>query len=192
MPMDLDIIFFIGPQGSGKGTQARALAERLGFFYWEMGAICREITTEDSDLGRKTKELVDKGVLLSDEHLLEIAKKKLSSLPKNKGIVFDGIPRRIGQAEFLIDYLKNNGRKVFATLYLSLPKEESIARLLRRAEMEGRKDDTIEAIERRLRYYENDTVPVLGFLRAHTSFIEVDGRPPVEEVTKEMEKALGL
>jgi adenylate kinase len=190
--MNLDIIFFIGPQGSGKGTQARALAEKLGFYYFENGAILREKAKEDSSLGRKTKEVMETGKLLEDDHLFQIVTAKLDSLPANRGIIFDGIPRRLTQARFLMEYLKKSGRSIFTTLYLSLSRDESVARLLKRARIEGRKDDTPEAIEVRLRDYEKDTVPVLDFLRSHTNFIEVDGRPTVEEVRKEIEKVLGL
>lgn len=190
--MQLDIIFFIGPQGSGKGTQARLLAEKLGFFYWENGAILREKAKEDSPLGKRTEEVMESGALLSDDHLFEIVTAKFDSLPKDKGIIFDGIPRRLSQAEFLIGHLKSQGRKEFATLYLSLPREESIKRLLLRAKMEGRTDDTLAAIETRLQYYENDTIPMLGYMRTHTNFIELDGKPPVEEVTKKIDSALSI
>ena len=120
--MDLDTIFFIGPQGSGKGTQARLLAEKLGFFCWDNGAILREKAKENSPLGLRTKRVLESGVLLEDPHLFQILAEKLNSLPKDKGIIFDGIPRRLSQAEFLVKYLKDNQRENFTTLYLSLPR----------------------------------------------------------------------
>src|SRR4051812_16971645 len=132
--MLLNTIFFIGPQGSGKGTQAKLLAQRLDFFYWEMGGILREVAASQTPLGTKIKRLIDSGILLKDEDLYEVVKARLNQIPKTKGVIFDGIPRRLGQAQFLLDYLKQQGRIDFSTLYISLPKEESIKRLLKRAE----------------------------------------------------------
>ena len=120
--MNLNTIFFIGPQGSGKGTQARLLAKRLDFFYWEMGAILREIAAGDSILGIKIKSQIDSGILLSDEDLYQVVKMRLKQIPPTQGVIFDGIPRRIGQAEFLLGFLKDQGRQEFTTLYVTLPK----------------------------------------------------------------------
>src|SRR5258708_5793996 len=145
--MNLNTIFFIGPQGSGKGTQAKLLAKTLGFFYWEMGGILREVAKEDSELGRDVKNLIDQGILLEDELLLRVVKSRLTQISPDQGVVFDGIPRRLGQAEFLLDFLKNQGRKDLATLFVNIPREESITRLLQRAKIENRQDDTLEAIE---------------------------------------------
>jgi adenylate kinase len=190
--MNFDTIFFIGPQGSGKGTQARSLAERLGFFYWEMGGILRSVATEDTDLGRKTKNLIDNGVLLPDDLLLEIIKVRLAGLPPDQGLIFDGVPRRLGQAEFLLGHLTQIHHTKMATVFLELPHEESLNRLLLRARTENRKDDTREAIEFRLQQYEKDTVPVLDYLRQHTEFFSIDGQPDIDEVTAAINHALGI
>src|SRR6185503_20728256 len=93
----IDTIFFIGPQGSGKGTQAKLLAEKTGFFYWEMGAIFRAMSKSGTELGKKIGELIDQGVLLDDDIWLEVVKHKLAELPKGHRVIFDGVPRRIGQ-----------------------------------------------------------------------------------------------
>src|SRR6185369_17916728 len=100
--MNLNTIFFIGPQGSGKGTQARFLAKRLDFFYWEMGGILREVAAGNTVLGIRIKQLIDSGVLLKDEDLYQVVQMRLGGIPTTKGVIFDGIPRRLGQAEFLI------------------------------------------------------------------------------------------
>ncbi len=190
--MQLNTIFFIGPQGSGKGTQAKFLAKRLDFFYWEMGGILREVAAGTSILGIRIKSLIDSGVLLSDEDLYQVVKMRLSEIPKTRGVIFDGIPRRLGQAEFLLSYLKGQGRGDFATLYVSLPPGESLARLLKRAEIEKRADDTREKIEFRLAQYQEETVPVLEYLKQQTKFFEIDGRPDVETVMDNINKALRL
>ncbi len=190
--MQLNTIFFIGPQGSGKGTQAKLLARKLDFFYWEMGGILREVAASKTPLGQKVKSLIDSGTLLKDDDLYEVVKMRLKDLPNTKGVIFDGIPRRLGQAEFLLGYLKEQGRKDFVTLYVSLPKEQSIKRLLERAEVEKRADDTLEKIEFRLQQYMEETVPVLEYLNQNSIFFEIDGSPSVEEVTKKINQALEI
>lgn len=190
--MNLNTIFIIGPQGSGKGTQARILAGRLNFFYWEMGGILREVAKENTELGQMVKGLIDSGALLTDDQLHKIVDDRLSQIPANKGVIFDGIPRRLGQAEYLLNFLKKQRRENFCSLFVNLPREESILRLLKRAKIEKRADDTKEKIELRLKQYEEDTVPVLDYLKNKTDFFEIDGLPPIEKVTEKINEILGL
>ncbi|MCL5774830.1 MAG: nucleoside monophosphate kinase [Patescibacteria group bacterium] len=190
--MELNTIFFIGPQGSGKGTQAKILAQKLNFFHWDMGLICRETAGQDTDFGREVKNIIDKGVYLSDDMLIKVAENRLKTLPANQGVIFDGIPRRLGQAQFLMDFLKKQGRKNFVTIYLSLPKDETFKRLKLRAEKEGRADDTEEAIELRLKQYTEVTLPVLDYLNGETTFFEVDGTPAVALVSQKINQVLGV
>lgn len=188
--MKFDVIFFIGPQGSGKGTQARLLATKLGFYFWEMGGILREIGKENSVLGKKIKVLLDAGILVPDQVILEILDEKLPGLMSEKGLVFDGVPRQLGQAVHLLSFLEKNNKQKMVTIFIDLPKEESIKRLLLRAEKEGRVDDNKESIEMRLSMYEKQTVPVLDFLREKTTFITIDGSPEIEMVTEQINYAL--
>ncbi len=190
--MNLNTIFFIGPQGSGKGTQAKLLAKKLNFFHWDMGAILREVASGDNELGKKIKALIDSGILLKDEDLYEVVQFKINQISPTQGVIFDGIPRRLGQAEFLMNYLKGQGRADFVTLFVNLPRQESLNRLSLRAQKEGRADDTPEKIEFRLKQYEQDTLPVLDYLKQQTNFFEIDGSPAVEEVTGTINQTLGL
>jgi adenylate kinase len=190
--MNLNTIFFIGPQGSGKGTQAKILADTLGFFHWDNGAICREAAKNDNEIGHKVKELMEQGLYLPDDLLLQVAQQKLESIPPSQGVVFDGIPRRLSQAEFIMNFLRKQGREHFATIFLDLPKEESIARIMLRAEQQKRADDNREAIERRLQQYYDETMPILDFMKQHGEFIEIDGRPTVDEVSKDIQTKLGV
>ncbi|MCC7356539.1 MAG: nucleoside monophosphate kinase [Candidatus Doudnabacteria bacterium] len=190
--MDLDIIFFIGPQGSGKGTQARQLAEQLGFYHFEMGAILREEAQKDTPLGKHIAELINNGHLLDDEDLYKVMVEKLKELPTDRGIIFDGVPRRVGQAQFLLSYLREHGRTNFVTIFLDIPHDISVARLLERAHHEFRKDDTREAIEYRLQMYDKETLPVIDLLRKETTHIEINGTPSIPEVRVAINTALHL
>ncbi len=189
--MDFDTVLVLGPQGSGKGTQGKLLAEKLGFLFWEMGGILREIEAGDTPLAKKIS-VMDQGVLLTDELIIEVAKAKLATIPADRGIIFDGIPRRMGQAEFLVNFLKGQKRKKPVTVFLELPREETFKRLLLRAQKEGRADDTPEGINERLRAYEEATVPMIEYLKKETTFITIDGRPSIEEIEKNIDAALGI
>lgn len=190
--MKLNTIFFIGPQGSGKGTQAAILAQKLNFFHWDMGKICRETAAEDTDFGRQVKAIIDKGIYLSDEMLIKVAENKLKTLSPEQGVIFDGIPRRLGQAKFLMEFLKKQGRTNFVTIYINLPEAETFKRLRLRAQKEGRADDTDEAIALRLKQYIEVTLPVLDYLNHETTFFEIDGTPPIPEVSAKINQALGI
>src|SRR5665213_3682713 len=127
--MDFDIIFIAGPQGCGKGTQGKKLAEKLGFLFWGMGGILRDIRAEDPQFASRIS-LVDRGTLLPDEIIIDILKSRLATVPRDQGIVFDGVPRRLGQAEFLIPFLRDKGYQKMATVFIDLPREESMKRIL--------------------------------------------------------------
>lgn len=177
-----DAIFFIGRSGAGKGTQAKALAQRLDFFYWEMGAVLRLAAEQDTPLGREIKHAVTNGLFLGDDHIIPIIENCIKEVPAGQSIIFDGTPRRLSQAEYLVGLLHGMGRTNIITLFLDVPREDSVARLLRRAEIEHRADDTEEVITRRLDQFEVETVPVLDYLETVTKFYRLDGRPPIPEV----------
>jgi len=189
--MDFDTIFMLGSQGSGKGTQGRLLAEKLGFFYWDMGAILREISKEDTPLGKEVS-VIDQGVFLTDEQIIRVAKERLATISPTQGIIFDGLPRRLGQAQFLLDFLKGQKRKKPVSIFLDLPREEAIHRMQLRAQKEGRADDTPEGIEARLHFFEEVIRPIIEYLKTESTFITIDGRPSVPEIEKNIAVALGL
>jgi adenylate kinase len=189
--MNFQVIFIAGPQGSGKGTQGKILAKKLDFLFWGMGDVLRDIQATDPIFASKIS-LLNHGTLLSDDVIIEILKNRLPKVPREKGIIFDGVPRRVGQAEFLVPFLREQGRKHMATIFLDLPREESIKRLLLRAENESRIDDTPDAIETRFEYYDRDMAPTLEYLKKETTYLPVDGRPAVGEIEKNIEAELGM
>lgn len=185
-----DVIFFIGRSGAGKGTQAKQLAERLNFFYWEMGGILRAEIAKQGETGKKIETLVNTGVLLSDADMYPVIESHLGDIPKDKGIIFDGFPRRLSQAYYIMGLLRGMGRKDMTTLFLDVPREDSVGRLHHRAEIEHRADDTDEVITKRLDQFDVETMPVLDYLETATKFYRVDGRPAIAEVTTAIHKIL--
>lgn len=185
------MIFVAGPQGSGKGTQGRKLAEKLGFLFWEMGATLRAILKTDTPLAKKLL-VINEGKLLSDEVIVEVLKDQLPLIPSDRGIIFDGIPRRMMQGKFLVEYLKAQGKKRMATVFIDVPREECIHRLLLRAQHESRVDDTPEGIAQRFRDYDDAMKPAMDYLKEQTTFIVVDGTPTPDEIAGSINKALGI
>ncbi len=211
-------VIFIGPQGSGKGTQARILSKQLEADFVEMGAVLREVAAEDTEFGKHVRDLIDNGFYVPDEDAERVLGEKLGQIDMSHDIVFDGIPRRIGQAHFMIERLKELGRlESTHTVYMNLPRAESVKRLSGRrvckncdaivsiwdhagieaclvcgGHLEQRADDTPEFINRRLDQYLELTVPVLDYLEEVTTFHRIDGFQTVEKVTADIKAALNV
>lgn len=191
MELDFDTIFMTGSQGSGKGTQAERLAAKLDFFHWDMGVILRDILKENGPLAEKVAP-INKGIFLTDEVIIEVSEDRLKKIPPTKGIIFDGLPRRPVQAKFLIDFLKSQQRKKPLTLFIDVPRAVVVERMMLRAKTEGRADDTPEAIDKRLQFFEEVIKPLMEYLKEETRFITVDGTPSIDIVEQSINVALGL
>lgn len=189
--MDYNIIFIAGPQGSGKGTQGKRLADKVGFLFWEMGGTLRAILASPSPLAKKISA-IDHGTLLSDELIIEVLQDQLPLIPPERGIIFDGVPRRLGQAKFLVEYWKERGMDKMATIFIDVPREECIRRLLLRAHHESRVDDTPEAIAQRFRDYDEAIKAPMDYLKTETTFITIDGTPAPDAIAANINKALGI
>lgn len=170
-------IIILGPQGSGKSTQGQMLSKELGLPLLDVGAFLREKSQEETEVGRRVKETIDKGELLDDLSLTELIAQELSSPKYKTGFVMDGAPRTLRQAELLEDIARID--KVF---YLSVPDDINIKRLLGR----GRKDDTPELIKKRLALYYENTRPALDYYEGKGVLEEVDGAKVAEEVFEEV------
>lgn len=183
-----DTIFFVGRSGAGKGTQAKIIADKLGFFYWEMGAFLRREIENKTEIGKEIESLVNRGLFLDDDHLMRVVEAHLDEIPKDKGILFDGIPRRLHQAYYMVGMLRGLGRKHMATVYVDVSREVAIERLLGR----GRNDDVPDSIGRRLDQFEIETMPVVEYLKRVTKFFDINGEPAVDEVKESIFEALDL
>ena len=190
--MDTKTIILIGAEGSGKGTQASILAKKLGFFHYDSGQLFRDRSDMVLTGGKTVGEVIDAGLFLSDDQVIDFLKQILPGILGASGIVFDGVPRSTSQAEFLLSYLKEHGREHIVSVYLKLSEDEAIKRLLKRAEIEKRADDTLDKIKLRLKQYDELTLPMLEYMRTRTEFIEIDGAPSIEEVAKAISAKLKL
>lgn len=178
----LNIVLF-GPPGSGKGTQAEKLLEKYGLKHLSTGDVLRAEKASGSDLGNRMAEIMAAGLLVPDEIVNEIVKNRIDEFEgKVAGFIFDGFPRTNEQALTLDGYLKYVGSSVTLTLFLDVPKEELVRRLLQRAIEKGRVDDTAEVIEARVVEYNTKTLAVAELYKAQGKLHVVDGMGELDEV----------
>src|SRR6266516_7691375 len=150
-------ILLLGPQGSGKGTQASKLAETYGIAHIATGDMLRVAIADGTELGRRIAPLYDNGELVPDELMIELIRERLGQEDTVEGFVLDGFPRTMPQARALDSMLQELGRELSVVFELQVSDRVCVERLLRRAELEGRPDDTEDAILRRLRLYHEET-----------------------------------
>jgi adenylate kinase len=176
----MNLILF-GPPGSGKGTQAKRIAQEYGMTHLSTGDMLRRAAAERTPLGLAAKELMDAGRLVPDAVMIDLVKERLERDGGN-GFVLDGFPRTIDQAAGLERMLDAMGQRVDRVLAIIVPREELVRRLGSRAEIEGRSDDSAGVIGDRLKVYERETAPVAGWYRQRSLLVEVDGGRTIEEV----------
>jgi len=173
-------LIILGPQGSGKGTQAKIIAEKYGLTHISTGALIRQEVETGSDFGKTLQQKINNGELISDSELFSILEK--APLSQGNGFILDGTPRNIFQAKELENVFAKVGVNIDRVILLTLPHDESIARLIKRASLEHRQDDNPEAIQKRLDLYNQETVPVIEYYRSQGKLIEIDGRPDVQTI----------
>lgn len=176
-------LILVGIQGSGKGTQGKILREKFGYQIFETGGELRRMAQDESELGQKVKSIIERGDLVPNEIIMEIVEHFLSELTGDTPVIFDGIPRSEPQRQSLEALIEKHGRK-FNVLEIKLSDEESLKRLLDRAEKEGRADDTPEVIAKRIQNFYTHTEPLLNIWREAGRVIAVDGDQAVEGVTE--------
>jgi adenylate kinase len=183
-------ILLLGPQGAGKGTQAKRISDEYGIPHVASGEILRAEMDAESELGQRVKETYDRGDLVSDELMIELIRSRLEQPDTESGFVLDGFPRTTAQAEALDSILSDLGRTFSVVFALQLPDEVAFERLRRRAELEGRPDDTDEAIQRRLDTYHRETEPLIEYYRVRGNLVPIHGDRSENQVFVEIQQAL--
>jgi adenylate kinase len=183
-------LLIIGPQGSGKGTQGARVAEHLGIPTVSTGDVFRANVKAGTELGLKVKAIIDAGDLVPDELTGEIVRDRLSQDDAARGFLLDGYPRNLGQVGDLDAFLTARGEPLTAVIELSVPRDESIARLSLRAAEQGRADDNKESIAKRLSIYESETAPILDVYRERGIVDVIDGVGTLDEITERIAVAL--
>jgi adenylate kinase len=183
-------ILLLGPQGSGKGTQAKRISEAYGIPHIATGDILRAAISAGTELGRKVKPIYDRGDLVPDDLMIELIRERLAQDDTEKGFALDGFPRTLPQADALDPMLREIGKELSVVFVLQVPHEVSIERLLKRARIEGRVDDTPEAIAKRLEIYRRETEPLIEWYRIRSNVVTVHGDRSVNEVFAEIQQAL--
>jgi adenylate kinase len=207
-------IIILGPQGSGKGTQALFLAEKFNAAHIEVGGMLRKMAKENTPLGRELYEIVHiKKELVSDEVVLKALTEKFKEVSPDKGIILDGAPRRLEQIEEVEQAFADSGRKIDKIVFLNISDEDSIERVSKRyscskchkhftigenitssidpctdcgGSIEQRKDDTEEGIKKRLSIFREQTMPVVEYYRDKGVLVEIDGTKSKKEVFEDI------
>jgi adenylate kinase len=183
-------LIIMGPPGAGKGTQAVRIAERFGIPAISTGDIFRNNIKDGTDLGRQVEEILKSGGYVPDEMTNKIIEDRLGWVDAAPGFLLDGYPRTPGQVEFLDQVLAGHGHALDGVLELNVDEEAVVSRLLKRAEIEGRADDTEEVIRERMAIYHKETAPLIAIYEEHGVLIKVDGMGTVDEVTERVIKAV--
>lgn len=187
MPLN---VLLLGPQGAGKGTQAARIAAEYDVPHIASGEILRAEMAAGTDLGNKVRDVIDRGDLVSDDLMIELIRNRLEQPDTEAGFVLDGFPRTLVQAEALDSILSDIGRSFSVVFALQIPDEVAFERLRKRAEIEGRADDTDEAIRRRLENYHRETEPLIEYYRARGNLVPIHGDRTENEVLAEIQSAL--
>ena len=184
-------ILLLGAPGSGKGTQGKQLAERLGLPKITTGDLLRAAVQQRTPIGREAKTYMDKGQLVPDAVILGLIKDELARPEAANGAILDGFPRTAAQAELVDRTLAERGARLHHILLLDVPEDELIRRVHGRAVIEGRSDDTAEAIRTRLEVYQRDTAPLIAHYAQRGNVRRVPASGTVDEITTEIKRLIG-
>jgi adenylate kinase len=180
-------LLLLGPQGSGKGTQAKRISADYGIPQVATGEMFRAAIAEGSELGKRVEPILAAGELVPDELTIALIKERLGG---EDGFVLDGFPRNLDQAEALDGLLQELGKPLDAILFFDLPEEVAIERMVRRAHEEGRADDKPDVMRRRLDVYREKTLPVVEHYRVTGKLIPLHAQRSIDEVYREVQDAL--
>ena len=185
-------LIIMGPPGAGKGTQAKYIADHFGIPAISTGDIFRANVSEGTPLGLEAKRYMDAGDYVPDEVTNLMVRNRIDEKDAEPGFLLDGYPRTLAQVEELDGMIKFTGHSLDAVVVLTVDPDEIVGRLLQRAQVEGRADDTEDVIRKRQEIYAEQTEPLIEVYRARGILIEVDGMGEVAEVTQRIFEALDV
>jgi adenylate kinase len=184
-------LLVLGPQGAGKGTQAARISAEYGIPHIATGDMFRAAIKAQTPLGREIEPIYNAGSLIPDDTTIALIRERLSEPDAERGFVLDGFPRNLTQAEALDEMLAAIGRGLDAILFFDVPDEVGLERALKRAEIEGRSDDTPDVIAKRLAIYHQQTEPIVEHYRATGKLVPLHAARTIDEVWTEITSALG-
>ena len=187
----LNIVIF-GAPGSGKGTQSDKLIEHYKLFHISTGDVLRDNIKRGTELGKTAKGYIDQGQLVPDELIIDILAQVLDENKEqaSEGVIFDGFPRTIPQAEALEKLLAERGTKIDAVVGLEVPEEELIKRILLRGQMSGRSDDNEETARKRLETYHNQTSPLKAYYEEQGKYRAINGLGSIDDIFQSISDTL--
>jgi adenylate kinase len=184
------VIILLGPPGVVKGTQATRIKDLLSLSSFSTGDLLRQAKESGSDLGQQVAQYIDSGQLVPDDVVLQVVADELDSPRYAKGCLLDGFPRTVAQAEALDRYLHDRREEVDLVLELRADTEELVRRILKRAEIEGRADDTLETVQRRMQVYHAQTAPLVAYYEGRGNLRSIDGEGTPEEVSDRIRETI--
>ena len=185
----LNIVIF-GAPGSGKGTQSERIVAKYGLNHISTGEVLRGEIAAGTELGKTAQQIIDKGHLIPDELMISILASKLDSLAGGNGVIFDGFPRTIAQAEALKVMLNERGQDVTAMIELDVPEDELMVRLLKRGQLSGRADDNEETIKKRLAVYNEQTSPLKEWYKNDGKHCYINGLGELDRIFADIVAAI--
>ena len=185
----LNIVIF-GAPGSGKGTQSERIVEKYGINHISTGDVLRAEIKNGTELGKTAKSYIDQGQLIPDELMIDILASVFDSFEDSKGVIFDGFPRTIAQAEALKKMLAERGQEVSVMLDLEVPEDELMNRLIKRGKDSGRADDNEETIKKRLIVYHSQTSPLIDWYKTEGQYHHINGLGTMEGIFEDISKAI--
>lgn len=178
----MNVVIF-GAPGSGKGTQSEKLIERYGLHHISTGEVLRDHIARKTPIGQIAKTYINQGQLIPDSLMIKILEEIIDNDPKAKdGVILDGFPRTIPQAEALNRFLEKRGQKIHHVVGLEVPEDELVDRMIKRGAQTGRADDNIETIQNRLKVYHESTTPLRDFYIKEGKYRQIHGSGSVDEI----------
>jgi len=187
-------IVIFGAPGSGKGTQSDKLINEFNFLHISTGDVLRDNIRRETPLGKVVKGIIEQGKLVPDETMVKLLASVLDEQKENaaNGVIFDGFPRTVAQAEALDQMLAERGTAVHVVIGLEVPEEELVARILRRGQLAGRADDNAETAQKRLDVYHQQTAPLKQYYEDKNLYRAINGLGDIDEIYAAIKAALPI